>query len=484
MFAIKKMASKRHLQYTLLYLLLTLFACSNKHIAPQMTVNPNDPCNCSDAFTELTQKLEANYVGLALQRGTDAYETYEARKKEYALKVADQADDLCTATLSDFVSHFKDGHLFVWDAPRYDSSFLEKQKPRLMMARRTTKEIDTLLVDRSDPIVGKWSDGESIFAIVKEDSAFKAYLIKTRRKDKDIKPGFLKMSLTKQGDEYEGSYISYAYAERYVRVGIHKEGDYIKLIMGGGSKWRRSEEEEIRPFNANPAIEKINEVHTLITIPSFSIDAGAFKKLLEDNHDLINHTQHLIIDIRGNTGGNAIYFPLISYFANSTLTSEKGYVLTSPDNVAYFKRFVGFLYSSVYSPLLKRMKASGEIVDGPKYKDRKFSAQNNSIARVSILTDNSCASAAESFILHAKGASDKVITFGMPTAGVIDYTSVNVILLENSARQYIYFGYPTGTWNQKILTEGYNQTGILPDVSVSTAGDKALEAAIKHFERN
>lgn len=475
------MAFKRHSQYTLLYLLLTLFACSNKHVAPQMTRQPGDPCQCSDAFAELTQKLEANYIGLALLRGTDAYEAYEARKSEYELKVTKQADYFCTAILSDFLSHFNDGHLFVWDAPRYDSSFLEKQKPQLIIAQRTPSEIDSLLVDRSDPIIGKWSDGEAVFAIVREDSTFNGYLIKSKRKN--LEPGFLKLSLTKQGDEYQGSYISYSYAKRYLRVGIHKEGDYIKLIMGGGTKWQRSEEEEIRPFTANPTIEKISEVHTLITIPSFSIDAGAFKNLLKDNHELISNTQHLIIDIRGNTGGNGVYFPLISYFANSTLSSEQGYVLASPDNVAYFKRFVGFMYSSTYSPLLKRMKASGEIVDGPKYKDRKFSARNNSIARVSILIDNSCASAAESFILHAQGASDKVMTFGAPTAGVIDYTSVNVILLRNSGRQYIYFGYPTGTWDKEILTNGYNQTGILPDVNVSLAEDYALEVAIQHFER-
>lgn len=476
------MAFKRHSQYTLLFLLLALFACSNKHVAPQMTMRPNDPCACSEAFTELTQKLEANYIGLALLRDTDAYETYEARKQEYALKVAGQVDYLCTATLSDFLSHFHDGHLFVWDAPQYDTSFLEKQRSQLRMAERTLPEIDALLVDRSDPIVGKWSDGESVFAIVKEDSSFNGYLIKTQRKA--LKPGFLKISLTQKDDEYQGSYISYGYGKRYVRAGIHREGDYVKLIMGGGTKWQRAEDGVIRPFNTNPSIEKISDVHTLITIPSFSIDAAAFKKLLKDHDELIKRSQHLIIDIRGNTGGNGIYFPLIDYFATSTLRSKKGYVLASSDNSAYFKRFVGFLYSNTYSPLLRRMKDAGKIVDGPKYRDRKFDTQQNSIARVSILTDKSCASAAESFILHAKGASNKVMTFGTPTGGVIDYTSVNVILLRSSGRQYIYFGYPTGTWNKDILTDGYNQTGIIPDVSVSSAGDSSLEAAIKHFERN
>lgn len=476
------MAFKRHSQYTLFFLLIAVFACSNKHVAPQMTVNPNDPCKCSDAFAELTQKLEANYIALALRRGTDAYETYEARKKEYALKAAGQTDYLCTATLSDFLSHFNDGHLFVWDAPRYDTSSLGKQKSQLLIAQKTIKEIDELLADRSDPIVGKWSDGESVFAIVKEDTSFNGYLLKTKKKD--IKPGFLKISLTKRGSEYQGIYISYAYTKRYVRAGIHKRGDYLKLIMGGGTKWQRSEEEEIRPFNANPSIKKISDAHTLITIPSFSIDAGAFKKLLKDNHELINSTQHLIVDIRGNTGGNGIYFPLIRYFGNSSLTSEKGYVLASPDNIAYFKQFIGFMYSSTYSPLLARLKDTGKIVDGPKYKDRHFDAQENSIARVSILTDKSCASAAESFILHAKGASDKVMTFGTPTSGVIDYTSVNLILLENSGRQYIYFGYPTGTLNKEVLTNGYNPTGIIPDVNVSSGVDSTLEVAIRHFEQD
>jgi len=460
---------------------MALFACSKKHVAPQMTVNPNDPCKCSDAFAELTQKLEANYIGLALLRDTDAYKTYETRKKEYALKAANQTDYLCTTTLSDFLSHFNDRHLFVWDAPQYGPSFLDQQKSDLVMAQKTIREIEESLVDRSDPIVGKWSDGESIFAIVKEDTSFHGYLLKTKRKD--IEPGFLKISLSKRGSEYQGSYISYGYTKRYVRVGIHKRGDYIKLIMGGGTKWQRSEEEEVQSFNANPSIEKLSDVHTLITIPSFSIDAGAFKKLLKDNNELINNTQHLIVDIRGNTGGNSIYFPLIKYFGNSNLTSKKGYVLASPDNIAYFKQFVGFLYSSTYSPLLARMKETGKIVDGPQYKDRNFSAQKNSIRRVSILTDKSCASAAESFILHAKGASDKVMTFGTPTRGVIDYTSVNVILLKNSARQYIYFGYPTGTLNKEVLTNGYNATGIIPDVNVSSAGDRTLEVAINHFDQ-
>ena len=86
--------------------------------------------------------------------------------------------------------------------------------------------------------------------------------------------------------------------------------------------------------------------------------------------------------------------------------------------------------------------------------------------------DNGCASAAESFILHAKGASDKVLTFGSPSRGMIDFTSVNSLLLKNSGNQNIYFGYPTGTLHKEVMERGFNKTGILPDNPVPTSEDQ------------
>ncbi|MEM6376675.1 MAG: S41 family peptidase [Bacteroidota bacterium] len=470
----------KRLQYTFFYLFICLIACSSKGVHSNQTIQLETPCDCSLAFTELVQKLEANYIALALLKDTNAYKAYEIRKKEFALKAADQAHYSCTSVLADFVSFFEDGHLFVWDIPTYEEAFLEEQKLLLLQKKKTRMEIDKLLADKSDPIVGKWSDGESVFAFVKEDTSFNAYLIKTNRTDAAL--GHQKINLTKKDDEYIGTYIAYNFGKRYVRVVHHKKGDYLKLIMGGAIRWQRSEEEEIRSFNKNPFIEKINEIHTLITIPSFSIDGKEFNKFLKANSKIIKNSKHLIIDIRGNTGGNGIYFPLIKYFANKRFTSEQGYVLASPDNIAYFKKFIGFGYSKVYSPLLDRMQNTGQIVDGPKYKDRDFDNRKNKIERVSIITDKSCKSAAESFVLHAKGSSDKVITFGSPTGGVIDYTSVNILLLKNSGRQSIYFGYPTGTLHKDVLENGYNKTGIMPDVSIPQTEEDIVKAVMDHFE--
>lgn len=468
------------LGYTFLYFCIFFTSCSSKNIDTETSLQARSPCNCEQAFLELVQKLESNYIALALLRDTDAYQAYESRKEAFAAKSISQPESLCASFLSQFLSHFNDEHLFAWNLPQYDEAFLQQRKMFFSKEKLSREEIDLLLTDRSDPIIGKWSDGESVFAIVRMDSSFKGFLIKSNRKD--VEMGSLKIILKKETHEYSGSYIAYNYSDRFVRAGIYRKGERLKLIMGGPLSWLRAEDEIMQAFTKAPSIQQINEVHTLLTIPSFSYNGKDFKSFLKENRKLINNTRHLIIDIRANTGGNSIYFPLIEYFATKTLKSRPGYVLSSPDNRTYFQKYIGFAYSKIYSPLLERMTETGEIVEGPSYPDKDFKKTKNKIERVSIITDKGCKSASESFILHARGASDKVMTFGSPTGGVIDYTSVNILLLKNSGRQNIYFGYPTGTLHQDVLENGYNKTGIIPDVSLPENQDW-VQAAIDSFDR-
>ena len=98
---------------------------------------------------------------------------------------------------------------------------------------------------------------------------------------------------------------------------------------------------------------------------------------------------------------------------------------------------------------------------------REYEVINSKIQHVAILTDEACISAAESFILEAKSSSDKVKTFGSPTGGVIDYTSVSSVVLEGSGKQHIIFGFPTSTLHKDIPLNGYNETGIVPDVYIN-----------------
>src|SRR5690606_39399839 len=147
------------------------------------------------------------------------------------------------------------------------------------------------------------------------------------------------------------------------------------------------------------------------------------------------------------------------------MQSCQGWVLASADTKTYFDR-LAINSKELYGPVVERIEnAMGQIVEGPIYPERSFKAFESKIEQVAILMDHGSMSASESFILHSKDASDKVTTFGSPTAGTIDYTSINMVPLPSCERN-ILFGYPTGTLNKKVPNEGYNATGIVPDVPI------------------
>jgi hypothetical protein len=122
-------------------------------------------------------------------------------------------------------------------------------------------------------------------------------------------------------------------------------------------------------------------------------------------------------------------------------------------------------------------------VDGPLYPAKSIVPLKTKIQKVAILTDKGCMSAAESFILHSKNVSSKVITFGSPTGGVIDYTSVNTVKLNSSGMQTIYFGYPTSSWHKQIPANGYNRTGIIPDVPVKDSEKDKISFIVNYLSK-
>lgn len=455
-----------------------LLACSIDNTTSAMKNLRSEPCDCEKTFEELIVKLESNYIGLALITEPTRLASYDSLKRDYRAKSKGFSAESCAQFLNIFLSSFKDGHLFTSEYPQVDSLTIINNQKFIQSETKELGAINELAIDTSDSIIGLWTDGESIFRIVKNQSYFDAYILKSNRTNATI--GSLKLRLLKTSIGYEGTYYAYNFNTRYVKGNIYKENEALRL---GAVKWNKTLSETTISENIlAPRIRKIDDENSILTLPSFSIDYKDFQKFLKEHKKLIKETSHLIIDVRGNAGGNAIYFPLFEYFATRVLTSRQGYVLTSDDNRDYFERNIGGSYSKIYSPLLKRMKENGEIVDGPQYPERDFSPSKNKIQRVSILMDNGSASAAESFILHAKGASDKVMTFGSPSRGMIDFTSVNSILLKNSGNRNIYFGYPTGTLNKEVMERGFNKTGIIPDIPIP-ANENKIQFIIDYYSK-
>jgi len=425
--------------------------------------------NCAETLADLVVKLENNYIGLRQLQLAGKSEGYEARKATFAGR-ADRADaNACTRVLQEFLSVFDDGHVFAFERPEYVAEELDAFGEEVRKGALGIDELDQLLKTNRNPggIVGRWGDGKSEIAIVGAGEEYRAYLLTSPNEASE--PGELKAVLTTTEDGFEGIYYSHGHAPRYVTAGLYKEGTL--LSFGSAVLWAKLESSyarEVRTIDAanpsRPTIERLDDESILLSIPSFLVEFDEFQNFLSKHEKTLARTRNLVVDIRGNTGGNAIYFPLLKLFADRSKPGSQGLVLASKDNLAYFQsRAKGSrIYRQVVTDIENNM---GAIVDGPAYPEKKLKRAKTDIVNVAILTDEGCMSAAESFVLHAKAVSDNVTTFGGPTAGVIDYTSVNLLRLASGTRNII-FGYPTSTLHKNIPEKGYNKTGIVPDVPI------------------
>lgn len=450
--------------------------------------------NCDVVYDDLIEKLEDNYIGLAQMRAASKDTEYEKRKKVFREKVVNIESKNCTKVLQQFLNYFEDGHLYVTEFPEYSEAETDQFKREIKTGITNVDDIlKTLesqknMVDENGRygIIGKWTDGQSNFAIIKDEGYYKAYIIDSKLES--VEPGEVKALFASTNDGFEGTYYSYNYSPKYVEASIYKEGTL--LVLTGANYWAKTENASIREMDMInkeeinlPTIKKLDEKNTLFSIPSFIADPQKFNQILIENVDLIRNTTNLIIDVRGNVGGNAIYFSFLDAYATHSKGSSQGLVLASEQTKTYFGRY-SENSPEVYGPVVERIENNmGHIVDGPEYPERTFKPFESKIENVAILADNGSMSAAESFIIHSKQVSTKVMTFGGPTGGVIDYTSVNSLKL-NSGNRNIYFGYPTSTLHKEIPENGYNKTGIIPNVSIEDGINDKIQFIINYYKNN
>lgn len=449
-------------------------------------------CDCSIVFEDLIEKLERNYIGLAQLKIENQDSRYEKRKEEFKERIAATDCGECTKHLQEFLSYFQDGHLFAFELPKYPVSEIDSIRRIIkedIIETKTilrTLEFERDMVEKNglDGIIGQWTDGKSEFAIIKDEGYYKAYVLKSSLQT--VEPGELKAQFKSTSNGFEGTYYAYDYAPRYVEGDLYKEGTL--LVFTGANYWGKIGDTSIGEINMInkedvrlPVIQKLDENNTLFSIPSFMADAQKFNQIIIENLELFKNTTNLIIDIRGNVGGNAIYFSFLDAYTTQPMKSTQGLVLASEATKAYYERLAKNS-PEVYSPVIKRIDENmGQIIDGPEYPVREFQPFESKIKNVAILTDKGCMSAAESFIIHSKRASTKVTTFGKPTNGVIDYTSVNTLKL-NSGDQNIYFGYPTSTLHKDIVKNGFNKTGIIPDVIIQDRVKDKIQFIVDHYK--
>ncbi|MDD5190097.1 MAG: S41 family peptidase [Dehalococcoidales bacterium] len=188
------------------------------------------------------------------------------------------------------------------------------------------------------------------------------------------------------------------------------------------------------------AFKQINEKTCLLTLSDF-VNGSAINELLVKNHNAINNSANLIIDVRVNDGGfDMAYFPLLKYlFPEKTginkLIADDAPVLmncTQRNCDLRIKNFTDFHQKGMLTAdslqqaivFYKANYAKGFVPadDGTDY---EIEGGPNP-AKIYILSDYYCRSSGDAFVQMAK-KSRKVRVIGRNTMGITDYSDTAMV---------------------------------------------------------
>ncbi len=226
----------------------------------------------------------------------------------------------------------------------------------------------------------------------------------------------------------------------------------------------------------------------VLTLPSFKSDYKSFvDELITKNRKKILNTPYLIIDVRGNGGGNDPTFsrilPLLytnPYFIYGTD------IIASADNIIIYESTLKILkilkdtagYKFYEKTLVQMKKNPGKFA--LRTEDRVVHRDSilTNPRKIGILINGRCGSSTEEFLLNAR-ESKKVVLFGQPTSGTLDYSNV----LDVPCPSLIFnFGYAT-TRRHWLPKFSIDRDKIQPNIYLSDSVNW-IEEAVKHLKNN
>lgn len=401
-------------------------------------------CNCDVALGNLIDKIEHEYPGFDVK--TKDKVTYNSFKKQLLEEVKNTEPTKCFDVLKKYTSFFRDGHIWINPAGSIDKKGPVSADFVTVNIEKFQKKIKSL----KDPVEGIWknkfiSTGGVTYEIgitKNEDKSYTGFVITSSS-------GFWKPRETKFKLLPDGKFEFYL-LDKTLKTGNYEIIDnsiiYLKELrvsfVKDTPRSNLSELEikrkvgELNGFG----IKKMSKKTTLITLPSFDYP---FVEIIEDmvdrNRSLIENSENLILDIRGNSGGtdnsyqkllpymmtNSIRTMGVEYLATKTLIDGlESYIKTAKDNpenkseIEMIRRWIGLFEKNM-----------GKFVNVNET-GSSFSVQEIELAKISpknviVLIDKGVGSSAENLVIKAK-QSKKVKVIGTVTSGGLDYAAARI----------------------------------------------------------
>lgn len=398
-----------------------------------------ESCKCDVALSKLITKIESDYPGFS-EKTKDKI-LYGSLKMQLAEEARNTEPSSCLTVLKKYTSFFRDGHIWINPATSINSKgtssteFIDVDIDKFLKKSKSTK----------NPLEGIWKNrfewtGGVVYEIgitKKSNNEYIGFVIKS---NSDFwKPKEVKFKLFPDGKYEFYSFDktkktgSYTVHENQIIYFKEARSSFIneKPISGLSEPQLQKKVGEFNGFS----IKQLSAKTTLITLPSFDYPfVEIINNMMEDNLDLLNNSENLIVDIRGNSGGtdnayqkllpyimtNSIRTMGVEYLATQTLIDGlESYIKTVKDNKEKESEII-----MVRGWITKFEKNLGKFVN---VSDNPAAIQDINLApkapqNVVIMIDKRVGSSAENFVMKAKQGK-KVKVMGTVTSGGLDYAA-------------------------------------------------------------
>ncbi len=458
-------------------------------------------CSCSGLLKELVIKTESDYAGYIHKVKEKDGSSYIQLKELLFKKAAKTSFKNCYDVLENYTGFFNDGHLFITEFPSKQPDSLYASVEKYPLPDNYEAILDKK--QGKDAIEGVWKGANELVIDIIKTGATTFYGVIRHTLVPKWLPGMVKMKIEKtKNSGYKIAYFRNDFAE------IHFANNWIyKNVSLAFGIYRLAkvypvdpESQYIHPDDPQlPIIKVIDKENVLLTIPSALIERNYLDSLLEKHSADIRSAPNLIIDIRGNGGGNFIWGGVYDIVNTIVKPSPKDpkmddfQLLASADDADYFYNQGSYYRQQkdssgikFYDDLVNKIrKNTGKIIGASWYDPIPDTATRTVYQyprRVAIIIDKGVASAAEAFIMGAKEISSKIILYGNNTHGMIDYMNVNTIPLGCGDNPWYYFGYPT-IFSNEIKTKPLNPTGIPADIYIPPNVSDWVQWVVGHLKR-
>ena len=426
------------------------------------------------------------------------------------------------SAISDYLDAFNDGHLglqsLVALEPRAEPSVtplgpseaevlgagvapLDNPAPAgsTPLERAPFRErLDALGADRL-PVEAIWSiEGDRYtVGVIRTDSGrvFDAVVLDTNAEG--WRAGELKARFASGSgpDTYLGRYLAGDRSSHLVEPKPVADGQGLNL--GRWGRWTR-----LHPPPGDPqALRRISPVWEFsveplpdgtlwVRLPNFAVENGnTVQQLIASNRELLEQSDRLVLDIRGNGGGSdSVYAPLLPFVVQGDVTSKGVEVRYTERNIAGFRDLANEVEASnaelastirtMVDGVVARAQgdADGFVSVHPEPESvaevRPVPAPDGTPRAVAVLIDGA-ASSGEQFILDVRDAPNVTLFGHNNSAGVLDYSNVLEATLP-SGRFALRWA---TTRSLRLPDEPVDNGGIAPDVRFGPGVEDPVMAA-------